>query len=114
MAKKPKKAGKRMAMGGVAAMEPRRSAPLSRRDMKNAVARPMPSARPGMVMRPPVARPNPPMAPEVMPGVDPSMMRGRMRGGGLAKKGVGMALAKGGMVKGAGCAKRGVKKAQYP
>jgi hypothetical protein len=37
-----------------------------------------------------------------------------MRGGGLAKKGVGMALAKGGMVKGAGCAKRGVKKAQYP
>lgn len=39
--------------------------------------------------------------------------RGVMRGGGLAKKGVGQALAKGGMVKGSGCAKRGVKKARY-
>lgn len=36
-----------------------------------------------------------------------------MRGGGLAKKGVGQALAKGGLVKGAGCAKRGVKKPRY-
>jgi hypothetical protein len=36
----------------------------------------------------------------------------KMRGGGLARKGVGMALAKGGMVRGAGCAKRGVKKAE--
>lgn len=36
----------------------------------------------------------------------------KMRGGGLARKGVGMALAKGGMVRGAGCAKRGVKKAK--
>ena len=32
---------------------------------------------------------------------------GVMRGGGLARKGVGMALAKGGMVKANGCAKRG-------
>jgi len=31
----------------------------------------------------------------------------QMRGGGLARKGVGMALAKGGMVKANGCAKRG-------
>jgi hypothetical protein len=31
----------------------------------------------------------------------------KMRGGGLARKGVGMALAKGGMVKANGCAKRG-------
>lgn len=36
-----------------------------------------------------------------------------LRGGGLAKKGVGQALAKGGLVKGAGCAKRGVKKPRY-
>lgn len=35
-----------------------------------------------------------------------------MRGGGLARKGIGMALAKGGIVKGAGCTKRGVKKAK--
>lgn len=35
-----------------------------------------------------------------------------MRGGGLARKGVGQALAKGGMVKGCGCTKRGVKKAK--
>lgn len=34
----------------------------------------------------------------------------RMRGGGLAKKGVGMALAKGGLAKGYGCAQRGIKK----
>lgn len=33
-----------------------------------------------------------------------------MRGGGLARKGVGQALAKGGLVRGAGCAQRGVKK----
>lgn len=36
----------------------------------------------------------------------------KMRGGGLARKGVGMALASGGLVKGAGCAQRGVKKAR--
>ena len=119
MAKKAKKVGKRMAMGGaamnsgVAAMTPRRGKPVSRQDIKNAVARPMPSPGPGMMMRPPMTRP------EVMPGAGVAPMprggmRGGMRGGGLAKKGVGMALAKGGMVKGAGCAKRGVKKAQYP
>lgn len=33
-----------------------------------------------------------------------------LRGGGLARKGVGQALAKGGLAKGAGCAMRGVKK----
>lgn len=38
---------------------------------------------------------------------------GVMRGGGLAKKGKGQALAKGGMVKGSGCAARGVKKPRY-
>lgn len=32
-----------------------------------------------------------------------------MRGGGLARKGVGQALAKGGLVRGAGCVQRGVK-----
>lgn len=118
MAKKAKKVGKRMAMGGaamnsgVAAMTPRRGKPVSRQDIKNAVARPMPSPGPGMPMRPPMMRP------EVMPGAGVAPMprggmRGGMRGGGLAKKGVGMALAKGGMVKGAGCAKRGVKKPEY-
>lgn len=43
----------------------------------------------------------------------PGMKRpGKMRGGGLARKGVGQALAKGGLVKGAGCTSRGVKKAK--
>jgi len=36
-----------------------------------------------------------------------------MRGGGLAKKGVGQALAKGGLVKGAGCVQRGMNKTKY-
>lgn len=43
--------------------------------------------------------------PEATP-VDP-MARKPMRGGGLARKGVGQALAKGGLVKANGCAKRG-------
>ena len=33
-----------------------------------------------------------------------------MKGGGLARKGVGMALAKGGLVKANGCAQRGKSK----
>ncbi len=37
-------------------------------------------------------------------------IRGMMRGGGLARKGVGMALAKGGLVKANGCAQRGKTK----
>ncbi len=36
-----------------------------------------------------------------------------MRGGGIARKGVGQALAKGGLVKGAGCVQRGMKKPRY-
>lgn len=36
-----------------------------------------------------------------------------LRGGGLARKGVGQALSKGGSVKGCGCAKRGTKKPSY-
>ena len=41
------------------------------------------------------------------------MPRGGMKGGGLARKGVGQALAKGGLVRGAGKAMKGVKKARY-
>lgn len=36
--------------------------------------------------------------------------RPKMRGGGLARKGVGQAMAKGGLVKGSGCASKGVRK----
>jgi hypothetical protein len=43
-------------------------------------------------------------------GGKPGMDRDVMRGGGLARKGVGMAMAKGGMVRGSGCAKRGKTK----
>jgi hypothetical protein len=58
-------------------------------------------------------RPGTQKTPAIMPEVATPMPRGGMRGGGLAKKGVGMALKKGGLVKGAGCAKRGVKKPRY-
>ena len=60
----------------------------------------------------------------VQPPVDPNMLRAmapgkmapgnlgpmRMRGGGIARKGKGLTMAKGGLVKGAGCCQRGVKK----
>lgn len=36
-----------------------------------------------------------------------------MRGGGLARKGKGLTMAKGGLVKGSGCASKGVKKPRY-
>lgn len=49
--------------------------------------------------------------PRPVPGIPGATYRG-MRGGGLARKGVGQALKTGGLVKGAGCAKRGVKKAR--
>lgn len=43
----------------------------------------------------------------------PVGMKMGMRGGGLARKGKGQTLAKGGLVKGSGCAARGVKKPRY-
>ena len=43
----------------------------------------------------------------VAPAVIQNTLKPAMRGGGLAKKGVGQAMAKGGMVKANGCAKRG-------
>jgi len=77
------KVHKRMQMGGVAA-------PAA------SVRRPM-IARPGTMVRPGV------------PSGMPMPTRRAMRGGGLARKGVGMALAKGGLARRAGgCAKRGV------
>jgi hypothetical protein len=44
-------------------------------------------------------------APPAIPPNQPAM-----KGGGLARKGVGMALAKGGLVKANGCAQRGKSK----
>jgi hypothetical protein len=78
------KVHKRMQVGGVAA-----PAASARRPM----------ARPGTMVRPGV------------PAGMPMPTRRAMRGGGLARKGVGMALAKGGLARRAGgCAKRGVGK----
>ena len=37
----------------------------------------------------------------------------RMRGGGIARKGKGLTMAKGGLVKGCGCVAKGVKKPRY-
>lgn len=74
-------------------------------------------ARPGMLNRfrerlrgaPVMTRPGFPVRGDVMtrPGFP---VRGVMRGGGLARKGVGMALARGGLVKANGCAQRGKTK----
>lgn len=52
-------------------------------------------------------------APRTGGAAGPVGMKMGMRGGGLARKGKGQALAKGGLVKGSGCAARGVKKAKY-
>ena len=77
-------------------------------------AMPMPTQRPGLSFNYDTPMPEG-MAPGNYmrnPTQKPAgaVTRGGMRGGGLAKKGVGQALAKGGLVKGAGCASRGVKK----
>lgn len=78
----------------------------------------LPAGSGGMPMTPGL-RPNPdvssgpglvPPGAGGMPNTVTGRMPGAMRGGGLARKGVGQALAKGGLVKGAGCAQRGVKK----
>lgn len=53
----------------------------------------------------PIPKVSKPGGPAIIP--DTRTPRPGMRGGGLARKGVGMALAKGGMVKANGCAKRG-------
>lgn len=52
-------------------------------------------------------------APRTGGAAGPVGMKMGMRGGGLARKGKGQALAKGGLVKGSGCAARGVKKPRY-
>lgn len=89
------KVHKRMMDGGMAAM--------GRRMPVDAVAAAMP-------MRRPMVRPGTMVRPGVPTGM-PMPTRRAMRGGGLARKGVGMALAKGGLARRAGgCAKRGVGK----
>lgn len=86
-------------------------------------SRPLPpglSNKPG-IMPPGLggARPPRPAMPPALGGIRPrapgatESMPGTMKGGGLARKGVGQALAKGGLVKGAGAASRGVKKPRY-
>ena len=89
------------------------------------------TASPAVIPQRDYANPNFSPKPEVIPQRDYanpnfSPKPAVMRGGGLARKGVGQALkkggmvkskaktyAKGGMVKGSGCAVRGVKKAKY-
>jgi len=82
---------------------------------------PIPTAKPGL--RSPVFpsyRYDIELGPGMSPGNymrNPTAMQTRegrtsrgLKGGGLARKGVGQALAKGGLVKGAGCCQRGMKK----
>jgi hypothetical protein len=113
---KKKKKMKRMQMGGMASL-PVKGAP----DYTT-----MPIRGPGGRVRGgggvPVQGPGgvvvPPMSPEskgprgMMRGrfMDKLGMKRTMKGGGLARKGVGMALAKGGLVKANGCAQRGKSK----
>lgn len=69
----------------------------ARQNMRDRIGRAMPK---GSEVMEQIGRLNP----MIRGGMDRG---GMMRGGGLARKGVGMALAKGGMVKANGCAKRG-------
>lgn len=134
--KAEKKKGKRMFMGGAAIRDavsrygnkmgpaPRSGAAMpsvSMQDMGVRDRRPAPPVMRPLPLpdasNPPVGAPRPPVLAGLPPGAvakpamaKPAMAKRAMRGGGLAKKGVGQALAKGGLVKGAGCASRGVKK----
>ena len=125
-----KKSGKRMAMGGLGSSgggaAPVMGRKVAQKDNLPRVG--LGRKKPPVTNYPGVERP---MMPAVMtPGggapstgitpVNDKFLRpgtpktpAVMRGGGLAKKGVGMALAKGGLAKGAGCASRGVKKPRY-
>jgi hypothetical protein len=67
----------------------------------------------------PAAPPSMPLAAPAQSAAQQPMMRNmgpnnmqplKMRGGGVARKGKGLTMAKGGLVKGSGCAQRGVKK----
>lgn len=112
-----KKKMKRMQMGGMA-MPTRGTMPNERGAMPVRGGGGVPRQGPGGVM---VEPPMPEMKPRpASPGPFRGMMRDRMaammerkrgmKGGGLARKGVGMALAKGGLVKANGCAARGKTK----
>jgi hypothetical protein len=72
---------------------------------------PMPLAGPtqNAVQRPMMQNQRP-----MMQNMGPNnMMPAKMRGGGIARKGKGLTMAKGGLVKGCGCAAKGVKKPRY-
>ena len=96
---------------------------------------PPPMNRPGVSTQPAVLPPSGPATLGRMPnsgmgapagltqsGAQQSMMRNmgpnnmmpaKMRGGGIARKGKGLTMAKGGLVKGCGCVSKGVKKPRY-
>ena len=98
-APKKKKKMKRMQMGGMAnAMRVRGGGGV-------------PVQGPGGVVVPPMS-PDSKGPRGMMRGrfMDKLGMKRTMKGGGLARKGVGMALAKGGLVKANGCAQRGKSK----
>lgn len=112
-----KKKMKRMQMGGMA-MPTRGTMPNERGAMPIRGGGGVPLQGPGGVMvEPPRTETKPRPA---SPGPIRGMMRDRMaammtrkrgmKGGGLARKGVGMALAKGGLVNANGCAARGKTK----
>jgi hypothetical protein len=112
-----KKKMKRMMDGGMA-MPTRGTMPNERGAMPVRGGGGVPLQGPGGVM---VEPPVPEMKPRpASPGPFRGMMRDRMaammarkkgmKGGGLARKGVGMALAKGGLVNANGCAQRGKTK----
>jgi hypothetical protein len=111
---------KRMQMGGMA-----RAVPYGRGKGPNSgmMTRPGRMPRPERPMIPPnrgdvmtrpgvLDRPYSELRPGVLPlsMLDKARARPAMRGGGLARKGVGMALARGGLVKANGCAQRGKTK----
>lgn len=76
---------------------------------------PIPTAKPGLSYRydtklaPGMSIGNYMRNPTAMQTREGRTSRG-LKGGGLARKGIGQALAKGGLVKGAGCCQRGMKK----
>jgi hypothetical protein len=120
-----KKKMKRMQMGGMA-MPTRGTMPNERGAMPVRGGGGVPLQGPGgVIVKPPVPEMKPrPERPSIKgksmrdlrAGVGPFSLMDRvkaargMKGGGLARKGVGMALAKGGLVKANGCAARGKTK----
>lgn len=114
---KKKKKMKRMMDGGMAgrsAMHGRGRGPMTRPGFPVRGGGGVPVQGPGGTEvrpeQPETKMPYGMMRGRMMPRRDMLSRAGLMKGGGLARKGVGMALAKGGLVKANGCAQRGKTK----